>query len=277
MAKLPISCFIISKNEADRVGRTIRSVIEWVDEVIVIDSESSDDTVSVAQKEGAHVIVNPWPGFGQQKRFGEDQCRNDWLLNLDSDEVVTPDLRRQVQELFGKGVPTFVAYGMPICLVYPGATKPRYLARDHWCVRLYDRTQVRFRDSSVHDSVVTDGHQVGKLDAPLHHFSIRSFDDMRRKLDRRMWISMQHTGTLSPLRLAPRLLTEFPMHFFKYYIVRRHITGGLRGLRYARLQGWYRFLRIYRMMRANGRPQDYPQPSPCEPDELWKSCDVHRR
>ena len=92
MPKVPISCFIISKNEGDRIARTIRSVRPWVDEVVVIDAESSDDTVSVALAEGCRVITQPWLGFGPQKRFGEDQCRNDWVFNLDADEVVTPQL-----------------------------------------------------------------------------------------------------------------------------------------------------------------------------------------
>src|SRR6185312_15878345 len=106
---------------------------------------------------------------------------------------------------------------------------------------------------------------------------IRSFADMKRKLDRRMWISMQHADALPPLRLAPRLLTEFPMHFFKYYFVRRHFMGGLTGLRYASLQAWYRFQRICRMIRSNGRYHDCPQPADCEPDELLESCDARRR
>ncbi|MEP2437055.1 MAG: glycosyltransferase, partial [Roseibium sp.] len=79
---LPISVFIIAKDEADRIGRTITSVRDWVDEVIVIDSGSSDGTVAVAEQLGARVLENAWPGYGPQKRFGEDQCRNDWLLNL---------------------------------------------------------------------------------------------------------------------------------------------------------------------------------------------------
>jgi glycosyltransferase involved in cell wall biosynthesis len=277
MAKLPISCFIISRNEADRIGRSIRSVIDWVDEVVVVDSSSSNATIAVSQKEGARVISNSWPGFGQQKRFAEDQCRNNWLLNIDADEVVTHELRRKIEELFANGPPPLVGYGIPICLVYPGAKEPRKWARDHWCVRLYDRSVVRFRDSSIHDSVVTDGHEVGDIAAPLYHFSIRSFDDMKRKLDRRMWISMQHTEVSVPLRLMPRLLTEFPMHFFKYYIVRRHFMGGLDGLRYAQLQSWYRLLRIYRMIRANGRYQDYSQPADCEPSDLLGSCDARHR
>lgn len=257
MSKLPVSCFIISKNEADRIGRGIASVVDWLDEVVVVDAESSDATISEAQKAGARTISHSWLGFGQQKRFAEDQCRNDWVLNLDADEVVTPELRQEIEQLFDAGSPPLVAYGMPICLIYPGSSKPRLAARDHWCVRLYNRTHVRFRNSSVHDSVVTDEHDVGSFNAPLYHFSIRSFADMKRKLDRRMRMSMNRAETLSRLHLSARLITEFPMHFFKYYIIRRHITGGLNGLRYASLQASYRFLRIYRMKRSNPSPQEY--------------------
>jgi len=277
MAKLPISCFIIARNEDDRIDRSIRSVIEWVDEVLVVDGGSTDATVAVSQREGARVISNSWPGFGQQKRFAEDHCCNDWILNIDADEVVTPELRQQIEILFKDGAPSLSGYGMPIRLVYPGAQEPRILARDHWCVRLYNRRIMRFRDSSIHDSVVTEGHEVGRIDAPLHHFSIRSFGDMRRKLDRRMWMSTQHSVELSMLRLTPRLLTEFPMHFFKYYIVRRHFTGGLTGLRYAQLLSWYRFLRIYRMIRSSGRNMNRAGQISCESDEFWNSPDARRR
>ncbi|MET0638726.1 MAG: glycosyltransferase, partial [Hyphomicrobium sp.] len=111
MRKLPLSCFIIAKNEADRIAATINSVKSWVDEVVVVDSESSDTTVSVAEAEGSRVIVQPWLGFGGQKRFAEDQCRNPWVLNLDADEVVTPALKDEIIALFAKDVPPEVAYG----------------------------------------------------------------------------------------------------------------------------------------------------------------------
>ena len=138
---------------------------------------------------------------------------------------------------------------MPVKLVYPGASKPRLWARDHWCIRLYDRRAVRFRASAVHDLVVTGSHRYGKLQAPLHHFSMRSFDDMKRKLNERTWLSVEHAEPLSSIGLVPRLMTEMPMNFLKYYITRRHFTGGVMGLRYAAIQSWYRFLKIYRVWR----------------------------
>ena len=102
-ARLPLSVFIIARDEADRIAQTIRSVRDWVDEVIVVDSGSVDATVAVAEAEGARVVFNAWPGYGPQKRFGEDQCRNDWLFNLDADEVVTPGLADEIRALMGSG------------------------------------------------------------------------------------------------------------------------------------------------------------------------------
>jgi glycosyltransferase involved in cell wall biosynthesis len=248
MDKLPISCFIIAKNEADRIARTIRSVRPWVDEIVVVDSESTDDTVRVAASEGCRVISQRWLGFGGQKRFADDQCRNDWVLNLDADEVVTSALRREIISLFAYVAPRFVAYGMPVELVYPNTSRPRRWARDHWYVRLYDRRIVRFRDSIVHDVVVTDGHAVGILRAPAYHYSFRSYEDLKRKLAERMLLSAKH-ATSTPGKLVARMAIEFPVNFFKYYIGRRHFMGGMNGLRYSWVQADYRLLKIFHMWR----------------------------
>jgi glycosyltransferase involved in cell wall biosynthesis len=260
MRKLPVSCFIITKNEADRVTRTIRSVRSWVDEIVVVDSESADDTVAVAKREGARVIIQPWLGFGGQKRFAEDQCRNNWVFNIDADEVVTPELKEEILTLFESGPPILVAYGMPLRLVYPGAEKPRLWARDQWYVRLYNRRVVRFRDSELHDAVVTDGIPVGPLRAALLHYSMRSFDDMKQKLDERVWLSVKHADADSKARLTLRLFTEIPMNFLKYYVTRGHFTGGINGLRYASLQSWYRFLKIYRLWHLKPPRPRLPDP-----------------
>jgi glycosyltransferase involved in cell wall biosynthesis len=215
----------------------------------VVDSESADDTVAVALAEGCKVITQPWLGFGGQKRFAEEQCLNDWLFNIDADEVVTPELAREIIALFETGTPAQVAYGMPVEMVYPGASEPRRFARDHWYVRLYDRGRVRFRNSEVHDSVVTDCHRVGRLKSPMHHFSMRSFADMKRKLNERTWLLVDNAEPNTARVVRTRLLSELPMNFFKYYIVRRHFTGGVKGLRFAVIQATYRFLKIYRIWR----------------------------
>lgn len=116
--RLPLSVFIIAQDEADRIVPTIESVIEWVDEVIVIDSGSKDGTVDKAAAAGARVIYNPWPGYGAQKRFGEDHCRNSWVLNIDADERVTPELAKEIQALFSE-VPHNVVTALKLLISIP--------------------------------------------------------------------------------------------------------------------------------------------------------------
>ncbi|MGE0054385.1 MAG: glycosyltransferase family 2 protein [Hyphomicrobium sp.] len=243
--RVPVSVFIIARNEADRIHRTIEAVSGWVDEVIVVVGSSSDNTIEVAEKAGARVVENLWTGFGQQKRFGESQCRNDWILNIDADEVVTDELRREIVKLFERGMPDRVAYGMPVELVYPGKVKPRRWAHDHWCVRLYDKRVVRFRNSALFDSVVTESHEVGSLKGAMYHYSIRSFDDMKCKLLERVDLAVEGSRQRSAAVLTLRLASELPMTFLKFYIGRRHITGGLTGLRYAAILARFRFMRVY--------------------------------
>jgi glycosyltransferase involved in cell wall biosynthesis len=245
--RLPISCFIIAKNEADRIARTIQSVNGWIDEVIVIDSGSTDATVATAEAEGARVIFNAWPGFGQQKRFGEDQCRNSWLLNLDADEVVTPLLKIAIGNLFQDGTPPLAVYGMDVAIVYPGRTKPRPYARDHYCLRLYDKRRARFKDSTLHDSVDPGTETIGHLPGGLDHYSVRSLDDLIAKCDERATYNAEHSKPKSNAELAVRLVTDLPWNFLKYYLVRTHITGGLMGLQYALITSFYRWVRIVRM------------------------------
>lgn len=245
--RLPVSCFIIARNEADRIGRTIDAVKDWVDEVLVIDSGSTDDTVKVAEAAGARVIFNAWPGFGQQKRFGEDQCRNTWLLNVDADEVVTPLLRTAISNLFLDRSPPLAVYGTKVNVVYPGWTRPRAFAADHYCLRLYDKTRARFKDSTLHDSVDPGSEQVGDLPGGLDHYSVRSLDDLIRKCDERATYNAEHSKPKSAFELNVRLITDLPANFLKYYIVRTHMFGGMTGLQFATITAFYRWVRIVRM------------------------------
>ena len=246
---LPISCFIIAKNEADRIGRTITSVRALVDEIIVIDSGSTDGTQELAAGLGARVVFNAWPGFGQQKRFGELQCRHDWLLNLDADEVVSVELDSEIRRVFASGTPTLAVHGMPALIVYPGWTKPRRLARDHYVYRLYDRRRVRFKDSTLFDSVDPGHEPVGHLSGAIEHHTVRSLDDLIAKCDQRAAYNALHAKPKSRTLLTLRLVTEFPMSFLKYYFVRTHVFGGLMGFQYAMIIAFYRFVRIVRMIR----------------------------
>ena len=135
---LPISCFIIAKNEEDRIGKAILSVKDLVEEIIVIDSGSKDDTEMIVTNLNASFIFNEWQGFGPQKRFGEDQCKNDWVLNIDADEYLSNEIKKEIYKIFNNQH-NYNFFSMKITPIYPNWKKPRILSASHQCVRLYNK------------------------------------------------------------------------------------------------------------------------------------------
>jgi glycosyltransferase involved in cell wall biosynthesis len=248
MVKTPLSCCIITRNEADRIGRTLDSVKGLCDEIVVIDSGSTDDTVAIAKSYGAKVFFNPWTGYGPQKRFAEDMARHDWVLGLDADEVVTPALRDEITNLMNMGM-DYCAYRFKIKNVYPGKDKPRLWADYHNYVRLYNRHIVRYSQSPVHDTVDTGKNAVGQLKASVTHFSARSYAHIRAKLD--SYTDLQSkTLKKSIWIIAMRLPLEYPFVFIKYYIARCHFTGGMDGILSAHLAAQARFKRLLKMLKV---------------------------
>ena len=247
MLRAPVSCCIITKNEGDRIERCILSVRDIVDEIVVVDSGSEDDTVAKATSLGAKVFFNAWEGFGPQKRFAEDCATHDWILNLDADEVVTQELAREIAGLMCS--PDLLpAYRFRQVMIYPGHNRPRLWADSHNYVRLYDRRRVRFRSSLVHDTVDTGEYQVGQLRGIAHHYSWRSLEHIRGKLD--AYFELQLQENVTPVWYsALRLPLDYPREFMRYYIVRRHVTGGWFGLRLSHLCAASRIRRLLSFLR----------------------------
>ena len=244
---MKLSVCIITKNEEDRIGRCLKAVADLADEIIVVDSGSTDSTVKIAESLGAKVSHNPWSGYGPQKRRTEELAKNDWILNLDADEVVTPELKEEIRALL-KTTPRFVAYRMRIRTVYPGKSKPRLWADVYNQVRLYDHSRVRFKNSPIHDSVDTKTEKVGQLKGSVIHFAARSFAHIRKKLD--SYASLQaQTYQKSRYVIILRLPFEYPLVFIKYFIFQRHFTGGWRGIMSSHLAAESRFKRLLKMWK----------------------------
>lgn len=249
VSSLPVSCFIIARDEADRIGRTIDSVSDWVSEVVVVISNPADPTVEESRRHGAHVVFRDWDGYGPQKRFGEENCRENWLLNLDADEVVTPDLADEIRALFATGAPAKPGYYIRLPTVYPGRDRPRPFAHSYNCVRLYDKRKMRYCDSLVHDRVDAGAHRLGQCKAKALHFSYRSIEHLSSKLD--AYFSLQAKELRKPLGLTlVRLPFEYPLLFLRDLFIRRHIFGGLLGARIAHVIAWQRTRRLWKLIVA---------------------------
>ncbi|WP_210191659.1 MULTISPECIES: glycosyltransferase family 2 protein [Rhodomicrobium] len=248
---LPISAFIITKNEEARLARSLAALRPWVDEIVVVDSGSTDRTVDIARSMGARVLHRDWSGYGGQKRFAEQQCRNDWVLNVDADEVVTPELADEIRALFrGRTVPEPGAYRLRILTVYPGDEKPRPFAKDYNIVRLYHRSAGSYRDHPVFDRVVLNHTVPKQLRGPVFHHSYLSFAHIIEKNNQFSSFRSRHSKSRATSYLVPRLGIEFPLNFLKYYIFRRHLTGGWKGYYFSLCHAFMRTSRVAKMLEA---------------------------
>ncbi|RTL60496.1 MAG: glycosyltransferase family 2 protein [Hyphomicrobiales bacterium] len=251
-----LSGFIIAQNEAARIADAIISLRSLVDEIIVVDSGSTDDTVKIARELGAKVVIEPWRGFGAQKKFAEGLCQHRWVLNIDADERVTPELAREIRARLAEE-PDEVAYFIPVNIIYPGRSVPRPLPRDHYAIRLYDKSVASFSPSPMHDTVKVREGTVGRLAAGMHHHPYASFVDLNAKIKRRArYLAGLRRSSMAPPLMWLRLLVEFPISFFRYYVVRTHILGGIPGLKFALYNSKFRWLRIWYMLSAERREDE---------------------
>jgi len=249
-----VSVFLIVRDEAARLGRTL-AALDWADEVVVLDSGSTDGTVAIAEAAGARVHHRDWTGYGPQKAYAEGLCRHDWVLNVDADEVVTPALAAEIAALFRAGAPEPGAWTVPILNVYPGAARPRWLANDYRVVRFYHRGAGRYREHPLFDRVVlADGVRAGRLKGALWHYPLLSWSHMVEKENRYTDFQAEAARRRSGALLRLRLWTELPFAFLKFYLLRRHFTGGWRGVAFSGVAAFARWLRVVKLLAREGGP-----------------------
>ncbi len=260
MTKLPLSVFIIAKNEADRIGKAIQSVKGWVDEVIVIDSGSTDNTVELSKSLGADkVVFHEWEGYGQQKVYGESLCKNNWILNLDADEEATPELSEEIKRLFASGEPSQKIFRITYQNIFMHHDKPNPLGHRDSFVRLYDRRYAGFKASSVHDSVVSKGDilKEGRLENIVLHRCFRSLSHMLEKIN--YYTSMQAEDLIKRGKNPPaiRIFFEPILAFLKVYFWKRYFVYGIDGFVHSIIHATARIVRlakareIYKLKKNN--------------------------
>lgn len=241
-----VSATIIARNEVDRIGRAIESLRGLVDEVVVIDSGSTDGTQALAESLGARLLHNDWVGYGPQKRFAEDQAKNDWIFNLDADEWLSEPLRDELRGLLSRDALPARTYKMRVTIVYPQREEPAPFADSTICLRLYDKRAARFSSSLVHDNVPEDAGTV-MLEGRIYHKSFRRLADVVRK--ELAYFELQAVEKRkNRAGLLLRLPIEFPWQFFRYYILARHVFGGLYGFAAASTIAFMRFMRLVIML-----------------------------
>jgi glycosyltransferase involved in cell wall biosynthesis len=252
-----LSAIVITRNEAANIGACLDSLV-FCDERIVVDSGSEDDTVALARKHGATVMVHPWQGFGAQKNHALSLATGDWILSIDADERVTPELALAIRSaIAGDGA---AGYEMP--------RLSRFLGREMWhsgwypdyVLRLFRRGRGRFSDRLVHESVQCDG-AVGRLKPPLLHNPVHSIEDSLSRMDRYSTAGAEMLIASGRRVSFASGLTHGFWAFVRTYILQRGFLDGREGLilAIANAEGtYYRYMKAW----AKQRPAINRSPPP---------------
>jgi glycosyltransferase involved in cell wall biosynthesis len=249
--RAPVSCYIRTLNEERKLGDVIAAVRDLVSEVVVVDSGSTDATVAIAEAAGARVIHQTWLGNGRQKRFAEDHCRNDYLLDLDADEVVSAALAKEIRGLFKAGPPPLPIYELELVAVPPGG-KPWHGFFRAYRTKLYDRRVVRAPDHKAWDQFdVPAGVKVGRLSGPLYHHLFRDLAHVVAKLNRVSTVRAAETRRgRGRFAVSLRVLFAYPFYFASHYLLRGLFRAGIYGFALASVLAYGRWLRDAKMYEA---------------------------
>ncbi len=248
---MPLSVVLVTRNAAAQLPDCLASVA-FADEVVVVDSDSDDGTAEVAARFGARVVRKEWLGFGRQKQFAVEQATHDWVLCLDADERVSPELAASL-------VRTLIAPAEP---VYRMARRNRFLGRwlrhgegyPDWSARLFDRRRARWSDDAVHEKVI--GEPVGTLDGDLLH---ESAEDLGRYLEKQnRYTSLAaaelhrqgRSAGIADLAISPLA------RFVKFYLLRRGFLDGLPGLVHISIgcmNSFMKYAKLMELRREAGR------------------------
>jgi len=257
---MKISATIIACNEAANIGDACKS-LSWADEVVVVDSGSTDQTRQIAEACGARVFTRDWPGFAAQKQFAVDQTVNDWIFSLDADERVSPELQTSIARLQNEPEASLAdGYRIPRRSFYQGRWIKGGGWYPDWQLRLFKKTRGRWEPRHIHESVKLDsGARIEKLSGDILHYSVRDSAHHHRMIGERyaplaaqqMFEERRHTSTL-------KIATAAPAAFLSSYILKGGFRDGLAGITIASFAAHHAFLKhvmLWEKQKAQGSRQ----------------------
>ncbi|MGH9140352.1 MAG: glycosyltransferase family 2 protein [Vicinamibacterales bacterium] len=242
MPKLSVT--VVAKNEAGDLGAALTSVA-WADEIVVVDSHSTDETVAIARQHTDRVVVHDWLGHIEQKNYAASLASHDWILSLDADERVTPALADEIRATLGT-VPPHVAFRIPRVTWHLG----RWVRSTDWYPdyqdRLYNRRRARWAGRYVHEALTTEGSS-GQLAGEIQHYAYRDISEHLETIDRYTTLAatqMHEDGRRAGLL---QLAGHPPLAFLRNYLARGGIRDGVPGFIISSMNAYYVFLKFAKL------------------------------
>jgi len=245
---MKISFCLITLNEEANLARCLHSIKDLADEIIILDSGSTDATARIARQFGARFEHQDWLGYVGQKNRAISLARNEWVFSIDADEELSADLRDEIQAIEYEGVKDEISgYDMPRCVRYEG----RWIRHGDWypdrLVRLFRKSRGRFEGGKVHERLEVSG-RIESLEGELYHHSFKDRHDHWQRCQKyaRLWAETMHEKGRHVGPLAP--LTHAAFRWFRGYVVKHGFLDGLLGLRIANYCAAEVYLK-YRLLR----------------------------
>lgn len=242
MPKLSVT--VITKNEAADIDAALASVA-WADEIVLVDSHSTDDTVAIARRHTDRVVARDWNGYVDQKNHAASLASHDWILSLDADERVTPALAGEIRSLLA-GEPRAAAFRIPRVTWHLG----RWVRSTDWYpdfqTRLYDRRAAQWTGKYVHEAVTVRG-ETGELRGELQHYAYRDIADHLETIDRYTTYAARQMHEAGRRAGLFDLAGHPPLAFLRNYLARGGIRDGVPGLIISALNSYYVFLKFAKL------------------------------
>jgi glycosyltransferase involved in cell wall biosynthesis len=239
-----LSVTVITNNEAADIGAALTSVA-FADEIIVVDSRSTDDTVAIARQHTDRVVVRDWPGYVDQKNHAASLATHDWILSLDADERVTPTLAAEIRATMD-GDSRTVAFRIPRVTWHLG----RWIRTTDWYpdyqLRLYDRRSAQWTGQYVHESVSVRG-ETGRLRGELQHYAYRDISDHLETIDRYTTSAARQMHEAGRRAGLLQIAGHPPLAFLRNYLARGGIKDGAPGFIISAMNAYYVFLKFAKL------------------------------
>ena len=252
MQRHPVSVVIIALNAAGQLADCLKSAA-FADEIVVVDSGSTDATAEIALEYGAKIFPQPWLGFGKQKQFAIEQASHDWVLCLDADELVSEPLRQSIETVLRE--PQFQVYRMPRCNRFMGRWLKHGEGYPDWSLRLFNRKSARWSDDVVHEKILTST-AVGRLDGDLLHESAENLADYLDKQNRYTTLQAETMHGQGQRASVTQLLLSPIFRFLRFYLLHFGFLDGMPGLVHILIGCFNSFAKYAKLIALNrtGKP-----------------------
>jgi glycosyltransferase involved in cell wall biosynthesis len=245
---LKVSAVIITLNEERIIQKTL-SKLYWCDEIVIVDSGSTDNTIAICEQFGCTIYSRRFDGYGPQKQFAVSMAKNDWILCIDADEVLTDNLIKEILSSLRNDA-EYAGFSFPMNMVFLNKEFTFGKESGRYFLRLFNRNKGGFNNDKVHEGIQLNG-PIKKMNHIIQHYSYSSISQYLEKLNRYSTYSAEMAFKKGKNKSLLAVLLAIPYNFFKYYLLERNFMNGSKGFYWSVFSAWYHFAKYLKIKELN--------------------------